>query len=125
MHGVQANAKAIPMIGAAHVPSVDGRTSKRLSPVIRVSTPSGPAPRRAQNRAGTVPRSRTSPRRITTNPLTWVSVSLCEARRWPMPEAAAPRATKTTVKPAMKRPMPRSIGRMVAARRSRERWPSQ
>ena len=30
-----------------------------------------------------------------------------------MPEATAPRATKTTVKPAMKSPMPRSIGRMV------------
>ena len=29
-----------------------------------------------------------------------------------MPEATAPRATKTTVKPAMKSPMPRSIGRM-------------
>ena len=31
-----------------------------------------------------------------------------------MPEAAAPSATKTTVKPAMKRPMPRSSGRRAA-----------
>ena len=116
MHGVQAKAKAMPMTGAAQVPRVDGRTSKRRSPVRRVTNPSGPAPSRDHHSPGRAPRSSNSPRRMTTIPLTCDSTSLWvrNLRTRPRPEAAAPRATKTTVNPAMNRPMPRSTGRSGA-----------
>ncbi len=48
MHGVQANAKAMPMTGAAHSPRREGRTSKRCSPVTRVTTLRVPEPAWAQ-----------------------------------------------------------------------------
>ena len=114
MHGVQANAKAMPMTGAAHSPSREGRTSKRCSPVTRVTTLSVPVPAWAQTPDGSAPSSMTAPRTMITAPLTWVRVISCASSTRPMLEAAAPSATKTTVKPATKSPMPRSTGRKAA-----------
>ena len=114
MHGVQANANAIPMSGAAHAPSLDGRTSKRCSPVTRDTMPSVPDPACVHTLDGSAPSNMTTPRRTITAPLTWESVISCASSRRPMLEAAAPSATKTSVKPATNRPMPRRTGRRAA-----------
>ena len=69
MHGVQAKANAIPMSGAAQTPSREGRTSKRRSPVTRVTTPRVPAPAWAHTLAGRALSSMTTPSRMMTAPL--------------------------------------------------------
>ena len=70
MQGVQAKAKAIPMTGAAHLPSCDGRTSKRCSPVSRETTPRVPDPACTHTAAGSALSSITTPRKMMTAPLT-------------------------------------------------------
>jgi hypothetical protein len=57
----------------------------------------------------------TMPRMITIRPLTWASGTSCASKTRPIPEAAAPRATKTMVKPPTNRPIPISRGRLVLA----------
>ncbi len=52
MHGVQAKANAMPITGAAQTPSLEGRTSKRCSPVTRETTLSVPEPALTHTRSG-------------------------------------------------------------------------
>ena len=73
MHGVQAKAKAMPITGAAQAPSRDGRTSKRCSPVTRVTTPSVPEPAWAHTLDGSAPSTMTAPSATMSAPLIWES----------------------------------------------------